>query len=284
MRTVKQPARMVTVGAVALLALALPAQAQLFPDNEARRAIVDLRSQVAADNERLRAQLAESARAHAALTEQLQQQQRQQLQQQLQQEQQQQQLRRSLIDLSAEIEQLRAEIARLRGSDEQLAREVAELQRRQTDLGQTIEERLRRFEPQRVSVDGREFLADPAEQREYERAMATLRGGDFAAAATAFAAFVQRHPGSGYADSARFWLGNAQYGRRDHAGAITTLREFIAAAPQHPRVPEAMLAIANAQIETRDTRGARATLTELQRAHPRSEAADAARERLATLR
>jgi TolA-binding protein len=44
-----------------------------------------------------------------------------------------------------------------------------------------------------------------------------------------------------------------------------------------------MLAIANAQIETGDTRGARATLTELQREHPRSEAAGAARERLATL-
>ncbi len=259
--------------AAVLLALAVPAQAQLFPDNEARRAIVDLRNQVNADNERLRAQLAESTRANAALSEQLQ----QHLQQQ-------QQLRRSLIDLGAEIEQLRAELARLRGSDEQLARDLAELQRRQTDAAQATEERLRRFEPQRVSVDGREFLADPAEQRDYERAMATLRGGDFAAATSALGAFLQRHPGSGYADSARFWLGNAQYGRRDHAAAITTLREFIAAAPQHPRVPEAMLAIANAQIETRDTRGARATLTELQRAHPRSEAAGAARERLATLR
>lgn len=259
--------------AAVLLALTVPAQAQLFPDNEARRAIVDLRSQVNAEHERLRAQLAELTRANAALVEQSQ----QHLQQQ-------QQLRRSLIDLSAEIEQLRAELARLRGSDEQLARNLAELQRRQTDVAQATEERLRRFEPQRVSVDGREFLAEPAEQRDYERAMATLRGGDFAAATSALGAFLQRHPGSGYADSARFWLGNAQYGRRDHAAAITTLREFIAAAPQHPRVPEAMLAIANAQIETRDTRGARATLTELQREHPRSEAAGAARERLATLR
>jgi tol-pal system protein YbgF len=266
--------------AAVLLALTVPAQAQLFPDNEARRAIVDLRSQVNAEHERLRAQLAELTRANTTLSEQLQ----QHLQQYLQQQQQQQQLRRSLIDLSAEIEQLRAELARLRGSDEQLARNLAELQRRQTDVAQATEERLRRFEPQRVSVDGREFLAEPAEQRDYERAMATLRGGDFAAATSALGAFLQRHPGSGYADSARFWLGNAQYGRRDHAAAITTLREFIAAAPQHPRVPEAMLAIANAQIETRDTRGARATLTELQREHPRSEAAGAARERLATLR
>lgn len=269
MTQVARPLRMAATVAVALLALAAPAQAQLFPDNEARRAIVDLRNQVNADNERLRAQLAELTRANAALAEQLQQQQ---------------QLRRSLIDLGAEIEQLRAELARLRGGDEQLARSLAELQRRQTDLAQATEERLRRFEPQRVSVDGREFLAEPAEQRDYERAMATLRGGDFAAAAGALGAFLQRHPGSGYADSARFWLGNAQYGQRDHAAAIATLREFIAAAPQHPRVPEAMLAIANAQIETRDTRGARATLTELQRAHPRSEAAGAARERLATLR
>jgi TolA-binding protein len=166
-------ANAVAATALALLVAAAPAHAQWFPDNEARRAIIDLRNQVAADNERLRAQLAELTRANAALIEQSQ----QQLQQQ-------QQLRRSLIDLSAEIEQLRADLARLRGSDEQLARDLAELQRRQTDFAQTVEERLRRFEPQRVSVDGREFLADPAEQRYYERAMATLRGGDFAAAAS----------------------------------------------------------------------------------------------------
>jgi tol-pal system protein YbgF len=252
--------------AVVALGCALPAQAQLFPDNEARKAIVDLRAKVTEDHERLRAQVAELGKANAELLEQVR------------------QLRLGLVDLNAQIEQLRSEGARLRGQDEQLARDVAELQRRQQDLVQATDERLRRFEPQKVSLDGREFLASPGEQRDYEQAMTTLRGGDFAAAAGAFAGFLQRHPGSGYADSARFWLGNALYGKRDHAGAITVLREFVAKAPDHPRAPEAMLAIANAQIEMKDAKAARTTLTELQKAYPKSEAAVAAKDRLAALR
>lgn len=254
--------------AVALVALglALPAQAQLFPDNEARKAILDLRTKVSEDHERLQAQVTQLNKANAELLEQLR------------------QLRLGLVDLNAQIEQMRSEMARLRGQDEQLAREVAELQRRQQDLVQATDERLRRFEPQKVSLDGREFLAAPAEQREYEQAMATLRGGDFAAAAAAFGGFLQRHPASGYADSARFWLGNALYGKRDHVGAIAVLREFVTKAPDHPRAPEAMLAIANAQIETKDTKAARTTLTDLQKTYPKSEAAAAAKDRLAALR
>jgi hypothetical protein len=52
--------------------------------------------------------------------------------------------------------------------------------------------------------------------------MALMRGGDFDRAAPALAAFLRRYPGSGYADSARFWLGNALYGKRDYKEAMPT--------------------------------------------------------------
>lgn len=249
-----------------LLGAAPVAQAQLFPDNEARKAIVELRAKVEQDHERLRAQLEQHTRANADLLEQIG------------------LLRRGLVDLNAQLEQLRGEVARLRGSDETLARDIAELQRRQLDLTQGIDERLRRFEPQKVTLDGQEFVAEAAEKRDYDAALALLRGADFAGAADAFAAFVKRWPDGGYAPSARFWLGNALYGKRDHAGAIAVLREFVAKSPNHPRAPEAMLAVANAQIEMKDTRGARTTLTDLQKTYPRSEAAAAAKDRLAALR
>jgi TolA-binding protein len=48
--------------------------------------------------------------------------------------------------------------------------------------------------------------------------------------------------------------------------------------------PEAILAIANCQIELKDTKAARRTLEDLIRLHPQSEAAQAAKERLAKLR
>ncbi len=93
-----------------------------------------------------------------------------------------------------------------------------------------------------------------------------------------------RNPQSGYAPSALFWLGNAQYANRDYNGAITSFRALLTRAPDHVRAPEAVLSIANCQIELKDTRAARKTLDDLVKAYPQSEAAAAAKERLARLR
>lgn len=255
------------LAAAALCAsVALSAQAQLFPDNEARKAILELRG----TDEAQAKQLAEIVAAHKAANKEL-------LEQILQ-------LRRSLLDLSNQIEAVRSDMARQRGSDEQLARSVAELQQRQKDIAQGVEDRIRKLEPVKVSVDGKEFLADPDEKRQYDEAFAQIRGGDFAAAATAFANFGRRYPASGYADAVRFWLGNAQYGKREYKEAVATFRAFLASAPEHPRAPEAMLALANCQAEMKDSKAARVTLAELVKKFPQSEAAQAGKERLAALK
>jgi tol-pal system protein YbgF len=259
-------------GVLSALLATQPALA-LFSDDEARKAILDLRARVAQLDEQhkarqseLQAALERQAAAHAQLVEQLA------------------ALRRSLLDLNNQLEQTRTELARLRGADEQAQRELAELQKRQRDLGQAIDERVRRLEPVRVSVDGREFNATPDERKAYDDAVALMRGGEFDKAAQALLAFQRRYPGSGYADSVRFWLGNAHYARRDHKEAIATFRAFVAESPDHPRAPEAMLALANSQAETKDIKAARKTLEDLLKAYPRSEAAQAAKDRLAALK
>ncbi|WP_137893700.1 tol-pal system protein YbgF [Ramlibacter sp. 2FC] len=230
------------------------AQAALFGDDEARAAILELRRAMEASNA-AQARLAEDNA----------------------------QLRRSLLDLQAQIDSLRADMARQRGQDEQLQREVSELQRRQKDLSQGMDDRLRKFEPAKVSVDGREFLADPAEKQDYEAALAVFRKGDFAAAQASLVDFIRRYPKSGYNPSALFWLGNAQYATRDYKEAIANFRAMLAQAPDHLRAPEALLSIANCQVELKDTRTARRTLDELLKTYPQSEAAQAGRERLARL-
>ncbi|WP_425257976.1 tol-pal system protein YbgF [Rubrivivax sp. RP6-9] len=242
------------------------AHAGLFDDEEARKAIVDLRQSLAKVEEQNAQRAAESAAANAALLEQIT------------------ALRRSLLDLNNQLETMRADIAKLRGSDEQLARDVAELQRRQGDVSQTLDERLRRLEPVKVSLDGREVLVDPEQKRQYDEAIATLRGGDFDKSVAALGAFQRRFPGSPYADSVRFWLGNALYGKRDYKEAITAFRGFVSASPDHPRAPEALLALANSQAEMKDPRGARKTIEDLLKAYPQSEAAQAGKERLASLK
>ena len=246
--------------AVLMLALAAgAAQAQLFPDNEARKAIIELR----ASDDKLKQDLAAQ---NKDVTEQLS------------------QIKRSLLELSSQLDQVRSELAKQRGANEQLARDVADLQRRQKDIAQGVDERMRKIEPQKVSVDGKEFLADAEEKRQFDEAMAIVRAGDFPGAASAFNNFLRRYPQSGYGDSSRFWLGNALYGKRELKEAITMFRTFIGNAPDHSRVPEAMLAIANSQAESKDTKGARVTLGELLKKYPQSEAAQAGKERLAALK
>lgn len=247
----------------AMLAASLSsAHAAIFEDGEARRAILEMRQRV--DGLQLSQQ--RSADEVRKLGEENA------------------QLRRSLLDLQTQIETLRAEQAKLNGQNEQLLRDVGELQRRQKDIAQGVDERLRQFEPIKVTVDGREFQADPAEKRDFEAALAVFRSGKFPDASAAFAAFVRQYPRSGYVPSARFWLGNAQYATREYKEAIGNFKQMLTEAPTHARAPEAALSIANCQIELKDTRTARKTLEDLLRAYPQSEAALAAKERLSRLK
>ncbi len=238
--------------AAALLCASAGSQAALFEDDEARRAILDLRQRVEAMRQQTDQRLADENG----------------------------QLRRSLLDLQNQIEQMRGDLARMTGQNEQLQRALGEIQARQT----TIDDRLKQNEPTKVSVDGREFNADPREKADFDAALGIFRAGQFAQAQTAFAEFVKRYPQSGYNASALFWLGNAQYATRNYNEAIANFRSMLSLAPDHAKAPEAVLSIANCQIELKDTRAARRTLEDLTKAYPQSEAAQAGRERLSRLR
>ena len=220
------------------------AQAALFEDDEARRAILDLRQRMDRQSEEI------------------------------------QQFQRSLIEQQNQFEALRAETARLRGEKEELMQEL----RRQKDVSQGVDERLRKFEPKKVVVDGVEFVADPVETKAYEDALAVFRKGDFAAAGVAFSDFIKRYPNSGYVVPSLFWAGNAQYANRDYKESIRNFNLLLAKAPTHARAPDAMLSVANCQLELKDLKGARKTLDEVAKTYPQSEAASAARERLAKLK
>lgn len=256
--------------AVTLLAVqASLVQAALFEDDEARRAILELRQRMEEQRQRIEAQRQETekiAKGAASSSEDNA------------------MLRRSLLELQNQIETLQSELAQQRGRYEQLARDIAELQRQQKDMSQATEERLRKFEPIKVSVDGREFMAEQSEKRDYEAALAVFRKGEFVAAQPAFADFIRRYNSSGYIPSAFFWLGNAQYATRNYKEAMQNFRTLLTRAPDHMRAPEAVLSIANCQVELKDVKGARITLEDLIKAYPQSEAAGTARERLARLR
>ena len=123
--------------ALCLCFAAAGSQAALFDDDEARRAILDVRQKMDA------AQLRSADEVRRANEETS-------------------QLRRSLLELSNQIEAVRSESAAMRGQNEKLARDVADIQRAQKDISQGVDERMRKLEPSKVTVDGREFVVELA--------------------------------------------------------------------------------------------------------------------------
>ena len=241
------------------LGTAFSAQAALFEDDEARRAILDLRQKLEATQQTGKVQVQAQAEEIAVL-------------------------RRALLDLQNQIEALKADQSKMRGANEQLIKELSELQIKQKDVLQSVDSRISKLEPIKVVLDGLEFQADPAEKKEYDTALAVFRTGDFAAAQTSMLNFLRRYPTSGYAASSLFWIGNAQYATKDYKESVANFRKLLSIAPQHARAPEAMLAISNCLVELKDIKGAKKAMDDLVSAHPASEAAQTAKDRLARLR
>jgi tol-pal system protein YbgF len=261
MRSIQRLGAAVCVTAAFLMPVA--SHAGIFDDNQARQAILDLRKQLEQISE---AQRVKQAELNAQMNEELA------------------QLRRSVLELSNQLEAMRADMARMQGVEEQLVRDVSELQRRQKDTSQGVDDRLRRVEPQKVMIEGQEVAVDPDEKRLYDSALSQLRSGDFTGSVVSLLTFQRRYPVSPYTDTVRFWLGNAHYGKREYKEAIASFRGLVVAAPTHSRTPEALLSIANCQAEMKDIKAARRTIDELLKGYPASEAAQAGKERLATLK
>ena len=286
-----------------LLGLLAPtAQAALFEDEEARRAILDLRqrlenqrqTQLQSTDQTLQKSLDQSQKQIEILRKQV----------ELEINQSKQDNRQAALQLQAQIEALKQDIANLRGEREQLLREITLLQRAQKDINVEIEERFQKIYDQfakkeapssqkeeapksskiNVQVDGFEFLAEPDEKRDFEAAFVLFRKGDFAAAAKEFAQFVKVYSASGYKPSALYWLGSAKFARRDFNEAIAHLRGLVSDFPNHARAPEAMLTIGNAQLEIKQAKEARKTFNELLKLYPTTEAAAAAKDRLAQIK
>jgi len=277
------------------------AQAALFQDDEARRAILDLRQrlenqrqmQLQSTEQTLQKSLDQSQKQFEILRKQV----------ELDINESKQDNRQALLLLQAQIEALKQDIANLNGEREQLLREITLLQRALKETNAGIEERFQKMNSQlvkqepptvkdeapksskiNVQVDGFEFLAEPEEKRDFEAAFVLFRKGDFAAAAKEFAQFVKVYSASGYKPSALYWLGSARFARRDFNEAIAHLKGLANDFPNHARTPEAMLTVGNAQLEIKQPKEARKTFNELLKLYPTTEAAAAAKDRLAQIK
>ena len=254
----------VALATVALIALAAAgsAQAALFGDDEARKAILELRASSAAQDKRIQERL---DAMNAELTRRLE------------------TAQRSQLELVNQIEALRQEIARLRGQNDILTNEVAGLQKRNRDLYGDLDTRLKALEPKPITLDGRSVTIGRDEQGAYDAALVLFRAGDFQGAIRSLQTFLVRYPQSAYVPSAHYWIGNAHYALKDYRNAITAQQVVIERFADTPRAPEALLNIAASQEELKQRTAARATLQRLLKEYPETESAKLAKERLAAL-
>ncbi|MGV7210132.1 tol-pal system protein YbgF [Oxalobacteraceae bacterium A2-2] len=230
-------------------ALPLHAGAGVFDDDEARKAILELRAKVNALDADVKSRLDTKADKSAAL------------------------------DLVSQNELTLQEIAKLRGQIEVLANDISNAQKRQKDFYVDLDTRLRKLEPRQVTIDGKSAQVDPAEQKSYDAAMLLFKAGDYKTAAVALGEFVRQYPESGYAAGAQYNLGSAYYLQRDCKSAIAAQQVVVKAYPDSPKAPDAMLNIAACQTELKD-KAAKKTLQELIKTYPDSSAAATAKERL----
>lgn len=267
-----------SVLAVSLLVAAMtltaqPARAGLFDDDEARKAILDLRTKVEANRQALEAKAKAQDEKTKAQDEEIA------------------QLRRSLIDLNNQNEQLRAELARLRGATEQqansltgLTTDVVALQRAQKSQGQAMEDRMRLLEPQQVVIDGRQYTVDQSEKRSFDNAFALFKANDFSKAVAAFNEFNGRYARSPYSPQSYYWLGNAHYALKDCRAASDAFQQLATRYPDDGRAAESWLSVANCQLELGDKKAARRFYENVVKLYPSSEEAHTAKERMAKLK
>jgi tol-pal system protein YbgF len=231
-----------------LIACALPVHAALFEDEEARRRVDALRSELGTRLDQLEA------------------------------------ASRGQIELANQIEALKAELAKLRGQIEVLTYEMDATQKRQKDFYVDLDNRLRKLESQPAVARPAEAKPgpDPAvETREYEGALNLFKAARYRDAVNAFLAFSKAYPASPFAASAYYWAGSAHYQLGEYKKAVELFTHVAAAWPEDPKAPDALLGQANGLQETGDAKAARATLEALAARYPASAAAQVAKQRLA---
>ncbi len=244
--------------AAACLALAawvpLHATAGLLDDDEARKAIIDLRAKVDNLDRDMRASV--DAKLDTKLD------------------------KSAALEFTNQNEQTLQEIAKLRGQVEVLSNELANAQKRQKDFYTDLDARLRKLEPRQMTIDGKESVVDPSEQKDYESAMAQVKSGDYKGGAAALSAFVHRYPTSAYAAMAQYWLGNAYYAQGDYKSAIAAQEVVASTYRDSTNAPEALLNIAASYDELKDKKAAKKVRLQLIKQYPDSAAAKAAKDQL----
>jgi len=242
--------RLLPLAVLLSLSSIAPAHAALFDDEEARRQIFNLRTEMSTRLERLEVSS------------------------------------RGQLELANQNELLKAELSKLNGQLEVLLHEVESLKQRQRDFYVDLDNRVRKLEASSASAAAAAVPATPpadpaAESRDYEAALNLLKEARHKEALTGFERFIKQYPRSSFQASAHFWAGNAALQAKEVATASTYFKAVVSDWPNDPVAPDALLGIANSQQAMGEAKASQETLKKLVERFPDSAAAKAARQRIA---
>jgi len=211
---------------------------------------------------------------------------------------------KSILDLQGQIDALNGDLRKLRGQNEELAHGLQDAEKRSKDFYVDLDSRIRHFEsaeeaareaaekaakepvsekPSIPAAPVSEDPSDPAvENRALESAYALYKSGSNTKAVKAFEDFLARYPVSVHVPNANFWLGDAQYKLKNYQAALDTYQELLKTFPGAPKAADAMLNLAACQRQLKLVLGSKKTLKELVAKYPSSEAAAKAKKLLSS--
>ena len=123
-----------------------------------------------------------------------------------------------------------------------------------------------------------------SDKAEYERLLALFRDGDLDGARQGFAAFLRDYQNSDLSPNARFWLGEAHYGKKDFRQAIDSYDRVELDFPRSEKVPAAILKKGYAYLAMKDMKRASSAFKQVVTLYPRSPEAGKASDKLSQLK
>lgn len=243
--------------------------AGLFEDEDARKAILDLRLKESSLSKRV--ELLEKSIEDVNL--------------------QNSQLRKSLFILQNQIDEQTKQAQYLQGANEKLMRDVSDLLRKQNESSAVVEkklaevdQRVSQFEPIKIQIDGMELMVDPRDKKDFDVAMVAFKSADFLKAERGFALLVNNSAKSPLMPHFLYWLANSQYASGNFKEATQNYRQMLSRASNHPKAPEALFGLANCLQELKDNKAAKKALQDLIASYPQSELVNSAKNRLKNLK
>ncbi|MES1930277.1 hypothetical protein SADO_13518 [Salinisphaera dokdonensis CL-ES53] len=200
----------------------------------------------------------------------------------------------NLFSLFQDIQRLQSEVRDLQGQVDTLQYKLRQNEQGQRDLYENLDKRLNALENGGGTPGGAGMRdgsstqqnddyansQDPEVEKQYSAAFDQLKNGNYDAAIGAFKGFLQQNPESSFTDNAWYWLGEANYVKRNYDASLEAFQTVVNRFRASDKVPGSLYKIGVIQDERGEVDNAYGTLKRVVDQYPDSSVAEMARKRL----